>query len=86
MTTIKQMEGIMYILPKELLIDGRTLFPNFIEAGKTIETCLTCAHRERHQCGGSVIQYCGLLKSGRTVNGKLKIKCKKAACQHYKGR
>lgn len=47
-------------------------------------TCLTCEHRERHQCGGTVIQYCGIRKSNRTDNGKLKIKCKMSACIQYK--
>jgi len=46
--------------------------------------CRTCAHRERWQCGNTVIQYCGIRKSNLTDNGKLKIKCKMAACQHYK--
>jgi hypothetical protein len=45
--------------------------------------CRTCMHRERHQCGGTIIQYCGILKSNRTQNGKLKIKCKTKACVHY---
>lgn len=48
------------------------------------KTCLTCEHRERHQCGGSIIQYCGVRNSNRTVNGQLKIKCKMAACYLYK--
>ena len=48
------------------------------------KTCLTCEHRERWQCGNSVIQYCGILKSNRTENGKLKIKCKTKACDFYK--
>lgn len=47
-------------------------------------TCLTCEHRERHQCGGSIIQYCGVRKSNRTYNGQLKIKCKTPACAVYK--
>lgn len=48
------------------------------------KTCLTCVHRERHQCGGTVIQYCGIRKSNRTENGQLKIKCKTPACLAYK--
>lgn len=47
------------------------------------ETCKTCVHRERHQCNSKVFQYCGLVKSNRTYNGKLKIKCKTKACIHY---
>lgn len=47
------------------------------------KTCLTCLHRERHECNSKVVQYCGLLKSNRTNNGQLKIKCKTPACIHY---
>lgn len=47
-------------------------------------TCLTCEHRQRHQCGGSIIQYCGVRKSNRTNNKLLKIKCKTPACGQYK--
>jgi hypothetical protein len=46
-------------------------------------TCLTCQHRERHQCGGSIIQYCAVRGSNRTSNGQLKIKCKTPACGRY---
>lgn len=48
------------------------------------ETCKTCKHRERWECGGSVFQYCGARGSNRTANGKLKIKCKTPACGLYK--
>jgi hypothetical protein len=48
------------------------------------KTCLTCIFRERHQCGGSIIQYCGVRKSNRTINKQLKIKCKTPACHLYK--
>jgi len=47
-------------------------------------TCRSCEHRERHQCGGSVIQYCGVRKSNRTQNGQLKIKVTMPACAAYK--
>jgi hypothetical protein len=47
-------------------------------------TCNSCEHRQRHQCGGSIIQYCGVRKSNRTDNGLLKIKCKTEACLLYK--
>ena len=47
-------------------------------------TCNTCEHRERWHCGNSIIQYCGVRKSNLTNNGKLKIKCKDAACSQYK--
>jgi hypothetical protein len=49
-----------------------------------LNTCLTCEHRQRWQCGGTVIQYCGVTKSNRTSNGLLKIKCKTPACHLYK--
>lgn len=48
------------------------------------ETCRTCANRERWQCGGSIIQYCGVRKSNRTFNGLLKIKVTMPACEVYK--
>jgi len=51
---------------------------------KNTKTCGSCAHRERHQCGGRVIQYCGVRKSNRTQNGKLKILCKTVSCFAYK--
>ena len=50
----------------------------------TTETCLNCQHRERHQCGGAVIQYCGGRSSNRTQNGQIKIKCKTPACKKLK--
>lgn len=46
-------------------------------------TCRTCQHRQRWQCGGTIIQYCGARKSNRTENGLLKIKTKDAACPLY---
>jgi hypothetical protein len=50
------------------------------EPGKPANTCRQCKNRERWQCGGSVIQYCGVRKSNRTDNGLLKIKVTDAAC------
>jgi hypothetical protein len=47
------------------------------------KTCRTCIHRERWQCGGKVIQYCGVWPCRRTFNGKLKIKVTKEACAYY---
>jgi len=55
-----------------------------LEKGKDFKTCNSCEHRQRHQCGGSIIQYCGVRKSNRTYNGQLKIKCKDKACILYK--
>lgn len=46
-------------------------------------TCRTCKHRERWQCGGRVIQYCGKRNSNLTNNGKLKIKVTMPACPLY---
>lgn len=48
------------------------------------KTCLTCEHRQRWQCGGRIIQYCGATKSNRTFNGLKKIKAKDPACYFYK--
>ena len=62
-----------------------TLFKDFKSIPViTTNTCRTCRHRERWECGNSVIQYCGVLSSNRTVNKKLKIKCNKPACDFYK--
>lgn len=48
------------------------------------KTCRTCANRQRWQCGGKVIQYCGVRKSNRTFNRLLKIKGTNPACELYK--
>jgi hypothetical protein len=59
-----------------------TLF--LIEAKFAEKFCRTCEHRERHHCGSKVIQYCGIRKSNRTDNGKMKIKVNLPACLFYK--
>ena len=48
------------------------------------KTCLHCVNRQRHQKGGSIIQYCGVRKSNRTENGLLKIRAKNPACEQFK--
>jgi hypothetical protein len=48
------------------------------------ETCRTCEHRQRWECNSKFFQYCGIRKSNRTSNNKLKIKCKDKACVLYK--
>ena len=48
------------------------------------DTCRTCAHRQRWECGGRVIQYCRVRRNGRTFNGLLKIKVTTQACNLYK--
>ena len=64
--------------------------PQHLSLGFEIETklpdkfCRTCKHRERHSCGSMIIQYCAVVKSNRTDNGQLKIKCKTPACLSYK--
>ena len=50
---------------------------------KTTETCKTCKHRERWECGSMTIQYCNAIKSNRTFNKLKKIKCKNLACSLY---
>lgn len=50
---------------------------------KPKHTCLTCAHRQRWQCGGSIIQYCRIRKSNRTFNGLMKVQGKYPACPAY---
>ena len=56
----------------------------YIEPKKPTKFCRTCAHRQRWQCDGSVIQYCSARKSRRTFNGLLKIKVTNPACMAYK--
>lgn len=48
-----------------------------------MNTCRTCRHRERWQCGGSIIQYCAVRRSNRTDNKLLKIKAGNPACWLY---
>lgn len=48
------------------------------------DTCRHCEHRQRWQCGGSIIQYCGVRKSKWTNNGLLKIKVTDKACLQFK--
>lgn len=60
-----------------------TLF-NDIEMETTADTCRHCQHRQRIQCGGRVIQYCGVRGSNRTANGLLKIKVTMPACSQFK--
>src|SRR6478609_10636746 len=45
-----------------------------VDPKKPADTCRSCVHRQRWQCGGSIIQYCAARKSNRTDNGLLKIK------------
>lgn len=59
-----------------------TLF-DLSEIPKATKFCRTCKHRERWQCGGSIIQYCGKRGSNRTFNGLLKIKVTNPACSYY---
>jgi hypothetical protein len=47
------------------------------------QTCRNCRHRERHEMGATIISYCGIRKSNRTQNGKLKIKAKDPACRLF---
>jgi len=54
------------------------------QPSKPANTCQSCTHRQRWQCGGSIIQYCGVRKSNRTNNGLLKIKVTDPACPLYK--
>ena len=47
------------------------------------KTCRSCKNRQRWQCGGSIIQYCGIRESNRTFNKLMKIKCTRKACALY---
>ncbi len=55
-----------------------------IEKNKPTKFCRTCIHRQRWECGDSVIQYCSKRKSNRTFNRLLKIKVTNPACELYK--
>nr|DAM55287.1 MAG TPA: hypothetical protein [Caudoviricetes sp.] len=46
-------------------------------------TCRHCNHRQRWECGGSIIQYCGVRRSNRTENGLLHIKVTNKACYMF---
>jgi len=63
----------------------KTLFKDFNPVPKQArkETCRSCEHRERWECGNSIIQYCGKLSSNRTFNKKLKIKVTNPACEFW---
>lgn len=57
---------------------------DFTDTRSGDKTCKTCIHRQRWQCGGSIIQYCAARPSNRTFNHLLKIKAKNPACYAYK--
>ncbi len=61
-----------------------SLFHETDERNNPPLTCRTCTHRQRWQCGGRIIQYCGVLRSNRTFNGLKKIKTTNHACTAYK--
>ena len=44
--------------------------------------CKTCKHRQRWQCGGRIIQYCGVTPNNRTFNGIKKITIKNS-CEKF---
>lgn len=50
---------------------------------KNQKTCRTCKHRQRWQCGGSIISYCAIRPSRRTFNGLMKVLCNQIACDGY---
>ena len=56
----------------------------YVEPIKPTKFCRTCAHRQPWECGQRTIQYCGIRKSNRTINGLLKIKVTNPACELYK--
>ena len=55
------------------------------EIAKSSKTCRTCEHLQRWECGGSIIQYCSVNKSSRTLDGLKKIKVTMPACGRWKG-
>ena len=71
---------------KEIAQENLWPFVEIYQIKKDLEnkTCRTCEYRERWQCGGRVIQYCGRRKSNRTFNHLLKIKVTTPACGLFK--
>jgi hypothetical protein len=67
----------LFELPEKPAIEVDTVLVNGL-------ACRECEHRQRWQCNSKVFQYCGVRKSNRTSNGKLKIKCRDKACQLFK--
>ena len=51
-----------------------------IEKEAPTTKCRHCVFSERHQCNSKVFWYCGIRKSNRTDNGKLKIKAGDVSC------
>lgn len=51
---------------QKVLFPEKPLDPN--------KVCGNCLHRQRWECGGRFIQYCGITASNRTENGLKKIK------------
>jgi hypothetical protein len=47
------------------------------------ETCRKCKHLEKWDFNSKIFHYCGIRKSNRTSNGKLKVKCKDKACKLF---
>lgn len=48
-------------------------------------TCRSCEFSQPWEFGSKVIYYCDVRGSSRTHNGRLKIKLKNPACQHFQG-
>ena len=55
-----------------------------IEAKSIEEKCKDCLHIERWRCNSKVFFYCAAKRSGRTTNGKQKIKANDEACHYFK--
>ena len=55
-----------------------------IETKSIKEKCKDCQHIERWQCNSKVFFYCAAKSSGRTTNGKTKIKANDEACHYFK--
>ena len=73
------------LFPKGVLEKAQEQFSEIFDTLSEFSgTCKTCEHRQRHQMGSKIIQYCGTRTSNRTQNGLLKIKCKNKSCYQYK--
>ena len=55
-----------------------------IEPKNIEEKCKDCYYCEKWHCNSKVFFYCGAKRSGRTTNGKPKIKANDKACNYFK--
>lgn len=72
-----------YIEMHEKLLEWHFDVFGLIDNDLAIDINKARKHRQRWQCGGRIIQYCGKQKSNRTFNKLKKIKATDPACFSY---